>query len=285
MVGGEQQGGLLLRAGQRGGRVQELRRLLERPPPRPEDPPAPVQGPPGPAQLPVHHRRVRADRRPPPRQAPPDRGGPHPRVHPQARPPGRGRDRPDPVGHPVLPAGPLARELRRSSCPTRNPRRAPATGSSASIWASSPWPCSPPARSCPTRATSMRVLGVLRRAQRRVSRRRGPDRRTRAEPSHRWRKAKAKVAALHTRVADAAPGRAAPAHHPAGARARHDRGRGPARGRDAAQQAAGPPHRRARDGRVPPPARPTRPPRRACSCTSPTGGIPSPARPARRVVR
>jgi putative transposase len=46
-----------------------------------------------------------------------------------------------------------------------------------------------------------RVLGVLRRAQRRVSRRRGPDRRTRVEPSHRWRKAAAKVAALHTRVA------------------------------------------------------------------------------------
>ncbi len=45
------------------------------------------------------------------------------------------------------------------------------------------------------------VLGALRRAQRRVSRRRGPDRRTRVEPSHRWRKAKAKVAALHTRVA------------------------------------------------------------------------------------
>jgi putative transposase len=47
-----------------------------------------------------------------------------------------------------------------------------------------------------------RVLGVLRRAQRRVSRRRGPDRRSRQKPSHRWRKAAAKVAALHTRVAD-----------------------------------------------------------------------------------
>jgi putative transposase len=46
-----------------------------------------------------------------------------------------------------------------------------------------------------------RMLGVLRRAQRRVCRRRGPDRRTRTEPSHRWRKANAKVAALHTRVA------------------------------------------------------------------------------------
>ncbi len=48
-----------------------------------------------------------------------------------------------------------------------------------------------------------RVLSVLRRAQRRVSRRRGPDRRTRREPSHRWRKAQARVAALHTRVANA----------------------------------------------------------------------------------
>src|SRR5215207_7326610 len=47
-----------------------------------------------------------------------------------------------------------------------------------------------------------RVLGVLRRAQRRVSRRRGPDRRTRVEPSNRWRKATARVAALHTRVAN-----------------------------------------------------------------------------------
>jgi putative transposase len=47
-----------------------------------------------------------------------------------------------------------------------------------------------------------RVLGALRRAQRRVSRRRGPDRRTRREPSHRWCKAMARVAALHTRVAN-----------------------------------------------------------------------------------
>jgi putative transposase len=48
-----------------------------------------------------------------------------------------------------------------------------------------------------------RALAALRRAQRRCARRRGPDRRTRTEPSHRWRKAKAKVAALHTRVANA----------------------------------------------------------------------------------
>jgi putative transposase len=47
-----------------------------------------------------------------------------------------------------------------------------------------------------------RALGALRRAQRRCARRRGPDRRARTEPSQRWRKTKARVAALHTRVAD-----------------------------------------------------------------------------------
>jgi putative transposase len=46
------------------------------------------------------------------------------------------------------------------------------------------------------------ALTALRRTQRTCSRRRGPDRRTRVEPSNRWRKAKARVSALHTRVAD-----------------------------------------------------------------------------------
>ena len=46
------------------------------------------------------------------------------------------------------------------------------------------------------------ALTALRRAQRRCSRRRGPDRRTQVAPSNRWRKAKARVAALHTRVAN-----------------------------------------------------------------------------------
>ncbi len=46
------------------------------------------------------------------------------------------------------------------------------------------------------------VLVALRRAQRMVSRRRGPDRRTRQEPSNRWRKAQARVSRLHTRVAN-----------------------------------------------------------------------------------
>jgi putative transposase len=47
-----------------------------------------------------------------------------------------------------------------------------------------------------------RELRRLRRAQRRVSRRRGPDRRTRTEPSNRWRKARARVDRIHTRVAN-----------------------------------------------------------------------------------
>jgi putative transposase len=47
-----------------------------------------------------------------------------------------------------------------------------------------------------------RELGRLRRAQRRVSRRRGPDRRTRQVPSNRWRKARARADRIHTRVAN-----------------------------------------------------------------------------------
>ena len=45
-------------------------------------------------------------------------------------------------------------------------------------------------------------LRRLRRAQRRVSRRRGPDRRTGIEPSNRWRKARARADRIHTRVAN-----------------------------------------------------------------------------------
>jgi putative transposase len=45
-------------------------------------------------------------------------------------------------------------------------------------------------------------LRRLRRAQRRCARRRGPDRRTWQEPSRRWRKAKARVDRIHTRVAN-----------------------------------------------------------------------------------
>ncbi len=43
-------------------------------------------------------------------------------------------------------------------------------------------------------------LRSLRRVQRRCARRRGPDRRTRVEPSHRWRKARARADRVHTRV-------------------------------------------------------------------------------------
>jgi putative transposase len=43
----------------------------------------------------------------------------------------------------------------------------------------------------------------LRRLQRQASRRRGPDRRTRQVPSARWRKTRARIAALHTAVANA----------------------------------------------------------------------------------
>lgn len=46
-----------------------------------------------------------------------------------------------------------------------------------------------------------RELRNLRRIQRTCARRRGPDRRTRVEPSNRWRKARARADAIHTRVA------------------------------------------------------------------------------------
>jgi hypothetical protein len=45
------------------------------------------------------------------------------------------------------------------------------------------------------------ALRKLRRAQRRCARRRGPDRRTRTEPSNRWRKARARADRIHTQVA------------------------------------------------------------------------------------
>jgi putative transposase len=47
-----------------------------------------------------------------------------------------------------------------------------------------------------------RELRRLRRAQRRASRRRGPDRRTGQVPSNRWRKARARADRIHTRVAN-----------------------------------------------------------------------------------
>jgi putative transposase len=62
-----------------------------------------------------------------------------------------------------------------------------------------------------TLSTGMRIpngrrldaqLRRLRRAQRRVSRRRRPDRRTGTEPSNRWRKARARADRIHARVAN-----------------------------------------------------------------------------------
>ena len=47
-----------------------------------------------------------------------------------------------------------------------------------------------------------RELRNLRRVQRTCARRRGPNRRTRVEPSNRWRKARARADAIHTRVAN-----------------------------------------------------------------------------------
>jgi putative transposase len=47
-----------------------------------------------------------------------------------------------------------------------------------------------------------RELRNLRRVQRTCARRRGPDRRTRVEPSQRWRKSRARADAIHTRVAN-----------------------------------------------------------------------------------
>jgi putative transposase len=47
-----------------------------------------------------------------------------------------------------------------------------------------------------------RALRRLRRVQRTCARRRGPDRRTRVEPSNRWREARARADAIHTRVAN-----------------------------------------------------------------------------------
>ncbi len=46
------------------------------------------------------------------------------------------------------------------------------------------------------------ALTDLRRAQRQTARRQGPDRRTRATPSNRWRKARARADRVHTRVAN-----------------------------------------------------------------------------------
>lgn len=54
----------------------------------------------------------------------------------------------------------------------------------------------------PNRRHLDRELRNLRRVQRACARRRGPDRRTRVEPSHRWQKARVRADRIHTRVAN-----------------------------------------------------------------------------------
>jgi putative transposase len=71
-----------------------------------------------------------------------------------------------------------------------------------SISGSSRWRCSRPVRS--SRARHLEIAQrELRRLQRQAARRTGPDRRARQRPSQRWRKTQARIARLHTAVANA----------------------------------------------------------------------------------
>ncbi len=186
------------RAGQPRHRPGQLGGIDIRYPGRPEGRVPPIQVPPQPHELPVHHRRIRARPRPPPHPAPPDRPGPHPRVHPQARPPHRDRHRP----------ATLSQQRGRWHVslsvelpdPAPTPRiGAPVVGVDLGIKSLAVLSTG---QTVPNPRHLDRSLAALRRAQRTVSRRRGPDRRTRTGPSHRWRKAKARVTALHTHVAN-----------------------------------------------------------------------------------
>jgi putative transposase len=81
------------------------------------------------------------------------------------------------------------------------------------------------------------ALKELRRLQRQAGRRVGPDKRTRQQPSQRWRTTHARVAKLHTTVANA---RRDGLHHLTTRLVRehpHDSDRGPACRRDAPQPA------------------------------------------------
>ena len=80
-------------------------------------------------------------------------------------------------------------------------RRAPVAGSSVSTSASRPSRCCPPASTCPTRG-AWTGLRTCAESSGTCARRRGPDRRTRVEPSNRWRKARARADRIHTRVAN-----------------------------------------------------------------------------------
>ena len=95
----------------------------------------------------------------------------------------------------------------------------------------------------------------LRRLQRQASRRTGPDKRTRQQPSQRWRTTQARIAKLHTAVANA---RRDGLHH---LTTRLVREHGTIviedlrRRRDAEKPAPRPPYRRGRHGRTPTPDR------------------------------
>lgn len=208
MVGGQLEGGLRLRAGEPRHRADQLAQLQARQAQGADDPVPAVQDEAGPLVVPVQHRGVRPDRR---RSATcetaPDRGGAHPRVHPQTRPARGARHRPDPLGDRVVPAGPLARRVLRGDHPPRpSPRPNP----------------------CPVGLSGGRGLGnqvaggalstgevipnpkhldgalrALRRLQCQAARRTGPDKRTRQQPSARWRATQARITRLHTAVANA----------------------------------------------------------------------------------
>ena len=70
------------------------------------------------------------------------------------------------------------------------------------------------------------ALKELRRLQRQAARRRGPDKRTRQQPSQRWRTTQARIAPAH-RCRERPPRRPAQTVHPPGTRPRHDRDRRP----------------------------------------------------------
>jgi putative transposase len=95
----------------------------------------------------------------------------------------------------------------------------------------------------------------LRRLQRQACRRVGPDKRTRQQPSQRWRKTQARVARLHTAVANARRD----GLHKVTTRLVREHGtivtREPQRHRDAEKPAPRPPYRRGRHGRTPTPDR------------------------------
>jgi len=163
VVGAEQQGGVLVRAGQPRRRAAQLVVLKVRCPRRSPGGVPPVHGPSCPAELPFHHRRETARIRSATLSW--QRGRWHvafsvelPDHEPASRPDGRvvGVD----LGIKslaVLSTGQVVPNPRHLGC----------------------------------------ALRALRCAGRQASRRRGPNRRTRTVASNRWRKTKERIAALH----------------------------------------------------------------------------------------